>query len=91
MTVWYFFDTQLFEDYNRLYRINPHYIVSMTKNNFMTVKEVADYLVVHQRTIYRYIKANKLKATNIGGWRIMTTDLQDFIKKNTNTHNAKRS
>jgi excisionase family DNA binding protein len=63
----------------------------MTNKKFLTVKEVADHLVVHQRTIYRYIKAKKLKATNIGGWRIMVEDLQDFIKRSTNTHYAKRS
>ena len=63
----------------------------MTKNKFFTVKEVAEYLQVHERTIYRYIKANKLKAANIGGWRIMIEDLQDFIKRSTNTHNAKKN
>lgn len=57
----------------------------------MTVKEVAEYLVVHERTVYRLIKAKRLKAANIGGWRITAEDLQDFIKRRTNTHNAKRS
>lgn len=62
----------------------------MPKDKFMTVNEVAKYLVVHPRTVYRLIEAKKLKATNIGGWRIYVEDLQDFIKSSTNIHNAKK-
>jgi excisionase family DNA binding protein len=63
----------------------------MPKNKFLTVEEVADYLVVDQRTIYRYIHAKKIKATKIGSWRITVADLQDFIKQSTNTHNAQKN
>jgi len=57
----------------------------MEKSDFLTVEEVADYLQVDQRTVYRYIHAKKIKATKIGSWRILVEDLQDFIKRSTNT------
>jgi len=63
----------------------------MPKDNFYTVKKVADRLQLHQRTIYRYIKSKKLTATNIGGWRIYEKDLQDFIKRSSNLHNVGRA
>lgn len=50
----------------------------------MTVEEVAKYLQVGKRTVYRYIRSRKLKATKIGGWRIAIKDLQDFIKRSSN-------
>ena len=58
----------------------------MPKNKFFTVKEVAEYLKIDQRTVYRYIHAKKIKATKIGAWRIMIEDLQDFIKRSSNIH-----
>ncbi len=54
------------------------------KKDFFTVEEVADYLQVHERTIYRAIKAKKLKATKIGSFRIAPEDLQDFLRRSTN-------
>ncbi len=63
----------------------------MSKKKFFTVKEIADSFQIHERTVYRAIKAKKLKATKIGAWRISMEDIEDFIKRSTNTHNAKRS
>ena len=63
----------------------------MAKKDFFTVKEVAEHLKIDERTVYRYIHAKKIKATKIGGWRITVEDLQDFIKRSTNIHNAKKS
>ena len=58
----------------------------MSKNNFLIVEEVADYLKIDKRTVYRYIHAKKIKATKIGSWRITIEDLQDFIKRSSNIH-----
>jgi len=58
----------------------------MKKKNFLTIKDVADYLQLGERTIYRYIETKMLKATKIGGWRITKTDLQDFIKNRHSTN-----
>jgi excisionase family DNA binding protein len=49
------------------------------KQTFYTVKEVAEVLRVHQRTIFRYIKNKKLKAVKIGHWRIKKEDFDKFV------------
>lgn len=49
------------------------------KHQFYTTNEVADILKIHKRTIFRYIKSGKLKATKIGQWRIKKEDLDRFI------------
>ncbi|MCK5061452.1 helix-turn-helix domain-containing protein [Candidatus Parcubacteria bacterium] len=33
-----------------------------------------------EKSVYRYIKAGKLKAKKIGQWRIRPEDLEKFIK-----------
>ena len=45
-----------------------------------TIQEVAEMLKVSKKTIYRYIKCGKLKATKIGQWRIKEEDLNKLIK-----------
>jgi len=52
----------------------------MIKNNLLTTNQVAQILQVSKRTVYRYIKSGKLKAINIGQWRIKKEDLDKFIK-----------
>ena len=56
----------------------------MNKNKFLTLKEVSKSLRVSERSVYRYIHNNKLKATKIGSWRIGEKDLNSFIKENLN-------
>ncbi|MDD2890865.1 MAG: helix-turn-helix domain-containing protein [bacterium] len=45
-----------------------------------TIPEIAKLLKVSRKTIYRYIKSGKLKATKIGQWRIKQEDLNKLIK-----------
>ncbi|MCL4390225.1 MAG: helix-turn-helix domain-containing protein [Patescibacteria group bacterium] len=52
------------------------------KDKFLTIKEVADYLRVSERSVLRYIEAGRLNAVKVGYWRVYEKDLQDFIKKN---------
>ncbi len=47
----------------------------------LTLKEVAKYLRVSERSILRYIESGRLKATKIGQWRISQTDLNNFLTK----------
>lgn len=53
-------------------------------SEFYTAKEIAEILKVHHRTVFRYIKSGKLKATKIvegGNWRIKKEDFDKFINK----------
>ena len=59
------------------------------KKNYLTVEDVAEYLQVGVRTVHRYVKDGHIKAIKIGRWRIMKKDLQDFIKRSSNTRNRK--
>ena len=52
----------------------------MEKQEFLTAEEVAEMLKVNIMTIYRYIKAGKIKAYKFGkGFRITNEDLQKFV------------
>lgn len=44
-----------------------------------TLGQAARVLKVSTRTMKRYIAAKKLKATNIGQWRISESALKDFL------------
>jgi len=57
----------------------------MKKKQYLTVEDVMKRLQIGERTAYRYVKEGKIKAVKIGGWRIEEKDLQDFIKRSTNT------
>lgn len=53
----------------------------MEKPTFYKVEEVADMLQVTKMTIYRYIKAKKIKAYKIGKEiRIDGSDFQAFME-----------
>ncbi len=52
------------------------------KKDFYTAQELADKLQVNVMTIYRYIKAKKLKAYKIGKeFRIDNIEFQSFLKR----------
>lgn len=54
----------------------------MENSEFYTAKELAKKLRVNIMTIYRYIKAGKLKAYKIGKeFRIGKRDFQEFLNK----------
>jgi excisionase family DNA binding protein len=47
----------------------------------LTVREVADYLRVHQRTAYRLITNGSIKAIKIGSqWRVPEQALMEFLE-----------
>jgi excisionase family DNA binding protein len=48
----------------------------------LTVKEVAKYLKVNERTIYRMAEAGRLPAFKIGNsWRVRESDLNAWIQE----------
>lgn len=53
-------------------------------NKLLTLKEVAKYLRVSERSVLRYISSGRLNAAKIGYWRISEKSLEDFIKQNSN-------
>jgi excisionase family DNA binding protein len=57
-------------------------MVNKTKEEFYTAKELAEKLRVNIMTIYRYIKAGKLKAYKIGkDFRIDKEEFNKFLNK----------
>ena len=55
---------------------------SPADNAIMTIGEVADYLKVTERTIYRLAGAKKIPSFKVGGsWRFSKADIDAWIKK----------
>lgn len=53
----------------------------MAKEQYQTVREVADLLKVSEATVRRWIKDEELRAIDIGkGWRIGSSDLGAFLQ-----------
>ncbi len=51
-------------------------------SGIMTIGEVADYLKVTERTIYRLAAAKKIPAFKVGGsWRFSLADIDVWIKQ----------
>jgi len=47
----------------------------------LTIKQVAEYLKVTERTIYRLAAAKKIPAFKVGGtWRFSRADIDSWIK-----------
>lgn len=53
-------------------------------DTLLRLERVAEILDVSKKSVFRYIKSGKLKATKIGQWRVDEKDLKDFIDKNKN-------
>jgi excisionase family DNA binding protein len=56
----------------------------MTKHNsesgILTIREVAEFLKVTERTIYRLAAAKKIPAFKVGGtWRFRSADIDGWI------------
>jgi len=52
----------------------------MPRDNYQTVKEVADRLHLNEATVRGWIRTGALRAIEIGkGWRIADSDLQRFL------------
>ena len=59
-----------------------HHLPPVTNEEFYSAQELADILRVNIMTIYRYIKAGKLKAYKIGKeFRIEKEEFQKLLNK----------
>ncbi len=57
----------------------------MIEDNVFTVKQVAKYLKVCERTVIRLIHDKKIKASKVGGsWRIKEKDINKYLNTYTN-------
>jgi len=54
------------------------------EEKFYTIPEIAEMLNVSERSINRYIKSGKLRASKIGWWRIKKSDLEEFLNNTSN-------
>jgi len=59
------------------------------ENDVLTISEVAEYLKVAERTIYRLAAAKKVPAFKVGGmWRFSRADIDAWIKQQSGTDHA---
>jgi excisionase family DNA binding protein len=62
---------------------------SAADNAIMTIGEVADYLKVTERTIYRLAGAKQVPAFKVGGsWRFSKADIDAWIRDQNALKNA---
>lgn len=55
---------------------------SATEGEILTIKQVADYLKVTERTIYRLAAAKQIPAFKVGGsWRFSWAEIDSWIKQ----------
>lgn len=59
----------------------------VTDAPFLTPKEVAEILGVHQKTVHQWLRTGKLNGTKISyrAWRIPRTALETFVTQNCNS------
>jgi excisionase family DNA binding protein len=59
---------------------------TMSTRNFLTTKEVAQYLRVNQYTVYRLVSQKKLPAYKVGSqWRFKKSVLDHWLNTQLNT------
>ena len=59
-------------------------------DKLLTLKETAKILRVSERTIMRYLKAGKLRASKAGQWRIGQRNLNKFLERFANVRKNKK-
>ena len=64
----------------------------MADTDVMTVREVAEYLKVKERTIYRLVAKGGIPAFKVGGsWRFRKAEIEEWITRSTQDGNNKDS
>jgi len=74
-------NVKIFLDKILLFVYNTH---NMINNNLMTIEDLADYLKVTRRTIYDWLKHNKIPALKlVGQWRFKKDKIDDWLDSST--------
>ena len=61
----------------------------MPNDDIMTVKELADYLKIAEKTAYRFASEGKVPGFKVGSaWRFKKTEVDAWIKKQSNGSEA---
>ena len=56
-------------------------VICTSEAAILTIRDVADYLKVNERTIYRLAGAKQVPAFKVGGsWRFSTADIEAWIR-----------
>jgi excisionase family DNA binding protein len=64
---------------DKYYRFSP---MPKAESDILTILEVASYLKVAERTVYRLAAAKKIPAFKVGGaWRFSRAEIDQWIKK----------
>lgn len=57
----------------------------VAKLELITIKEVADFLHIAEKTIYRLAAEGKIPAFKVGGsWRFKRKEIEDWLEKQRN-------
>ncbi|MBX9726628.1 MAG: helix-turn-helix domain-containing protein [Rickettsiales bacterium] len=57
----------------------------MVKPELITIKEVADFLQIAEKTVYRLAAEGKIPAFKVGGaWRFNRKEIQNWLEKQRN-------
>ena len=60
------------------------YNTHMVNGNLMTIEDLSDYLKVTRRTIYDWLKHNKIPALKlVGQWRFKKDKIDDWLEGQT--------
>ena len=60
-------------------------------DEILTIKEVADFLKVNERTVYRLASSKKIPAFKVGNaWRFKKADIEAWILKQTNDNGGSK-
>ncbi|MDT0217423.1 helix-turn-helix domain-containing protein [Alcaligenes sp. AB3] len=63
---------------------------SNSESGILTIKDVAEYLKVTERTIYRLVAAKKIPGFKVGGmWRFRQADIDGWIAAQADKPEAK--
>jgi len=58
--------------------------MAKTQRGILTIPEVASYLSISERTVYRLVGDGKIPAFKVGGaWRFSKSNINTWIKKQT--------